>query len=67
MNLVKNTAGRLVPIEVNGEQQIPFKGVNKFKPTGVKAKPPIRSCIDYPKDGNKFVKDLKTALKKAGL
>jgi citrate lyase subunit alpha / citrate CoA-transferase len=28
---------------------------------------PILSCIDYPSDGNKVVKDLKTALKKAGL
>ena len=67
MKLVKNAAGRLVPTEVNGQQQIPFKGVNKYKPSGNKAKPPIRTCIDYPKDGNKVVKDLKTALKKAGL
>jgi citrate lyase subunit alpha/citrate CoA-transferase len=67
MKLVKNAAGRLVPTEVNGEQQIPFKGVNKYRPTGNKAKPPIRTCIDYPKDGNKVVKDLKTALKRAGL
>ena len=67
MKLIKNAAGRLVPTEVNGETQIPFKGVNKYKPTGVKAKPPIRTCIDYPFDGNKVVKDLKTALKKAGL
>jgi len=67
MKLVKNAAGRLVPTEVNGQHQIPFKGINKYKPSGTKAKPPIRTCIDYPKDGNKFVKDLKTALKKAGL
>ena len=67
MKLIKNAAGRLVPDEVNGQQQIPFKGVNKYKPTGSKAKPPIRTCIDYSEDGNKVVKDLKTALKKAGL
>lgn len=67
MKLVKNAAGRLVPTEVNGIQQVPFKGVNKYKPTGNKAKPPIRTCIDYPTNGNKVVKDLKTALKKAGL
>jgi citrate lyase subunit alpha / citrate CoA-transferase len=78
MKLIKNAAGRFVPTEVNGQLQIPFKGfvsdyarsrkgVNKYKPSGVKAKPPIRSCIDYPEDGNKVVKDLKTALKKAGL
>ena len=67
MKLVINAAGRRVPTEVNGQEQIPFKGINKYKPTGNKAKPPIRTCIDYPKDGNKVVKDLKTALKKAGL
>jgi citrate lyase subunit alpha/citrate CoA-transferase len=67
MKLVKNAGGRLVPTEVNGQEQIPFKGINKFKPTGNKAKPPIRTCIDYPEDGNKVVKDLRTALKKAGL
>lgn len=67
MKLVKNATGRLVPTEVNGQQQIPFKGINKYKPSGNKAKPPIRTCIDYPFDGNKDVKDLKTALKKAGL
>ena len=66
MKLVKNATGRFVPTEVNGEIQIPFKGVDKYKPTGVKAKPLIRTCIDYPADGNKVVKDLKTALKKAG-
>ncbi|BDQ01500.1 citrate lyase subunit alpha [Ignavibacterium sp.] len=67
MKLIKNAAGRLVPTEVNGQEQIPFKGVNKHKPTGYKAKPPIRSCVDYPWDGNKLVKDLNTALKKAGI
>ena len=65
MKLVKNAAGRFVPTEVNGETQIPFKGVDQYKPNGVKAKPPIRSCMDYPKDGNKVVKDLKTALKES--
>ena len=67
MKLVKNAAGRFVPTEVNGEKQIPFKGVNKYKPAGYKAAPPIKSCVDYPLDGNKVVKNLKEALKKAGL
>ncbi len=67
MKLVKNSADRLVPLEINGQTLIPFQGVNKYKPKGSKAKPPIRTCIDYPNDGNKVVKDLKTALKKAGL
>ncbi len=67
MKLVKNSAGRLVPTEVNGQKQIPFKGVGKYKPKGNKAAPPIRSCADYPPDGNKVVKNLREALKKAGL
>jgi citrate lyase subunit alpha/citrate CoA-transferase len=67
MKLLKNAAGRLVPNEINGQKQIPFKGINKHKPTGNKAKSPIRSCADYPPDGNKLVKNLKEALKKAGL
>ena len=53
MRLVKNAAGRMVPTKVNGKDQVPFKGVGKFKPSGHKAKPPIRTCADYPADGNK--------------
>ncbi len=67
MKLVKNAVGRLVPTNINGQKQIPFKGVGKYKPKGKKAAPPIRSCADYPADGNKVVKNLKEALKKAGL
>lgn len=67
MKLLKNQAGRLVPEKVNNKKQIPFKGVGKYKPTGNKAKPPIRSCADYPANGNKVVINLKEALKKAGL
>ena len=58
MKLVKNAVNRLVPNEVNGEKQIPFQGVGKYKPIGNKAKPPIRSCADYPADGNKIIKSL---------
>jgi len=67
MKFVKNAAGRLVPITVNGKKQIPFKGINKYKPAGSKANPRISTCIDYPEDGNKLVNNLKEALKKAGL
>ncbi|MFH2004485.1 MAG: citrate lyase subunit alpha, partial [Bacteroidota bacterium] len=67
MKLVKNSAGRLVPTHVNGKEQVPYKGIGKYKPTGFKAKPPIRTCADYPADGNKVAKNLKEALKKAGL
>ena len=61
------TAARLIPTEINGQKQIPFKGINNYKPSGYKAKPPIRTCIDYPEDGNKLVKNLKEALKNSGL
>ncbi len=67
MKYIKNAAGRLVPSVVNGQKQIPFKGVNKFRPSGYKAKPKINSCIDYPAGGNKEVRSLKEALKKAGI
>jgi len=67
MKLVKNAAGRFVPTEVNGEEVIPYKGVNKHKPTGNKFGAPIKSCSNYPLDGNKVVKNLREALKKSGL
>jgi citrate lyase subunit alpha/citrate CoA-transferase len=65
--LIKNAAGRLVPQEVNGVPQTPFKGVGKFKPNSSQASPPVVSCARYPADGNKTVKSLKAALEKCGL
>ncbi len=65
--LVENAAGRLVPTVVNGKEQVPFAGVAKHKPSGARAAPSLASCADFPADGNKVVKDLKTALKAAGL
>ena len=65
--MIKNSIGRMIPGEVNGVKQIPFKGVAKYKPEGLKAAPPIRSCSDYPTDGNKVVSSLQEALKKCGL
>lgn len=67
MRMIKNSLNRLVPQEVNGQKQIPFKGIGKHKPEGKITNRPIRSCADYPSDGNKVVKNLKEALKKAGL
>ncbi len=51
--LVKNAAGRMVPTVVNGQKQVPFQGVGKYRPEGRKAAPPVRSSNDYPRDGNK--------------
>ena len=65
--LVENAAGRLVPTVVNGKEQVPYRGVGKHRPEGRKAAPPIASAADYPADGNKVVKDLRTALEAAGL
>lgn len=67
MEMVKNAAGRMVPVEINGEKQIPYMGIGKYKPTGVKAKPPVRSCADYPDDGNKVKASLKDALIASGI
>jgi citrate lyase subunit alpha/citrate CoA-transferase len=67
MKLVKNAIGRLVPTEINGEKQVPFQGVGKYKPEGYKHAPKITSNADYPADGNKIVASLKAALIKAGL
>ncbi len=64
---VVNAAGRKVPTVVNGKAQIPFQGVNGYHPQGTKHAPPIRSCVDYPENGDKRVADLKTALKQCGL
>ncbi len=57
----------MVPTEINGEKQVPYQGVGKYKPEGYKHAPKISSNADYPLDGNKQVKDLKEALMKAGL
>jgi len=66
-NLIENAAGRLVPAVINGQKAVPFMGVGKFRPNGKKAAPPVRTCADYPADGNKVVKDIATALKNAGI
>lgn len=63
---VINAAGRQVPLEINGQRVIPFKGIGKHLPEGMKYSPPIPSCINYPADGNKVVKSLEEALRKCG-
>ncbi len=65
--MTKNAAGRPVPLMVNGLEQVPYKGVGKYRPKGAKHAPQIRSCRDYPASGDKRVKDLETALEKCGL
>ena len=67
IEMVRNAAGRRVPKVVNGREEVPFPGLFQYKPTGRKAAPPIRSSVDYPRNGDKRVPDLETALKLCGL
>lgn len=66
-NLVMNAAGRMVPVMINGEPAVPYKGVGRHKPAGRKHAPPVVSCADYPSDGNKVIPSLREALQKSGL
>jgi len=67
MRLIKNAAGRLVPVYINGQKQSPYRGLGKFRPIGGKARPAIRTCADFPAKGNKLAKNLREALQLAGL
>jgi citrate lyase subunit alpha / citrate CoA-transferase len=64
---VINAAGRSVPLEINGQPVIPFKGVGMHKPEGRKYSPPVSTCSDYPEDGNKVVGSLEEALQKCAI
>jgi citrate lyase subunit alpha/citrate CoA-transferase len=67
MKLVENSAGRLVPDKVNGKMGIPYQGIGQYKPAGRTAGRPIRSCAEYPSDGNKVVAGFREALELCGL
>ncbi len=56
-----------MPTQVNGRAVTPFQGVGKFIPQARKAAPPLRSCAQYPADGNKVAPSLVQALRRAGL
>ncbi|MCK5057900.1 MAG: citrate lyase subunit alpha [Candidatus Aminicenantes bacterium] len=62
-----NAVGREVLTEINSINHVPFKGVGKHVPQGRKAAPPLRSCRDYPGDGDKRVESIKAALQKCGI
>ena len=64
---VRNTAGRMVPAEINGHPAIPYSGVGCHRPDGYKHAPPIPTCSDYPADGNKVVSSLEEALRRCGI
>ncbi|MCK4750056.1 MAG: hypothetical protein KAT15_23535, partial [Bacteroidales bacterium] len=65
--IIKNAAGREVPVTVNGKRQVPYKGANKYSPKGNKYAPPITSSNDFPRNGDKRVRSLEEAMKKCGL
>ena len=65
--LVTNAIGRCVPTLVNGREQTPYAGIDSHRPTGNKFGPPIRTSSDYPRNGDKRVPDLETALRLCGL
>ena len=65
--LVTNAIGRRVPTLVNGREQTPYAGVDGHSPVGNKYGPPVRTNSDYPRNGDKRVPDLETALRLCGL
>ena len=67
IEFVMNAIGRRVPTIINGRRAVPYQGVGNFIPTGRRASPPIRSCAEFPEDGNKIVSSLKEALIRCGL
>ena len=65
--LVVNALGRKVPTVVNGRAQVPYQGVGGLDPEQLKHAPPVRSCRDYPSDGDKRAASLREAFEKCGL
>jgi len=65
--LVVNALGRKIPTVVNGREQVPYRGVGGFEPRQGKHAPPVRSCRDYPADGDKRSASLQEAFEKCGL
>ena len=67
LEFIVNSIGRRVPTIINGRRAVPYQGVGNYIPTGRKASPPVRSCAEFPDDGNKIVPSLKEALIRCGL
>jgi citrate lyase subunit alpha/citrate CoA-transferase len=65
--LLENAAGRKVPRIVNGREQTPYRGVGKHEPEGARYGAAIRSCKDYPANGDKRVATLQAAFERCGL
>jgi citrate lyase subunit alpha/citrate CoA-transferase len=65
--LTTNAVGRKVPNVVNGREQTPYRGIGKHEPDVATHGPAVRSCKDYPPDGDKRVASLEAALERCGL
>lgn len=65
--LTLNASGRKVPSSVNGKPVDAFAGVAAKRPERKKAAPTIRSCRDFPPDGDKRVASIREALSRAGI
>ncbi len=67
MTLTPNAAGRAVPTEINGRAATPYQGVGAYRPEGRTVGRVLRSCADYPANGDKRVASLREALERCGL
>ena len=67
LDLEVNAVGRRVPAVVNDRPQAAFAGLGAHQPTDHKHGPLVRSCRDYPDDGDKRVSSLDEALERCGL
>ena len=66
-DMTANVLGRVVPMVVNGQRQVPYQGVHGYRVTGRKAAPPILTAADFPTNGDKRVASLAEALEACGL
>ncbi len=67
MTLTRNAAGRMAPTEINGKPAIPYQGVDAYRPRGRTVGRILRSCADYPANGDKRAPTLRDALERCGL
>lgn len=56
-----------MPEAVNGRSVVPYQGIGAHVPQGSRAAPLIRSCAQYPANGDKRAPTLVEAFKRAGL
>ena len=65
MKMIKNSVGRLVPVDVNGKAAIPFQGIGGYIPSGNKTGAPIPSGANYKE--SKVINGLDALLNKLNL